>query len=156
MQVKPVIVSGMNMQEDSTDYMNSKGSSRQQASLRQQVAGISIDLMQGVEGMSVKEILDLIRSNEIEINIKLGCVDDETLHKYQLIKQILNDYELLNGFKNDCYQVLSMFYIQGLSIKEIADLLEKNERTIFRCKKEGIEKLEEKLSRRAYPPRAGS
>lgn len=45
MQVKFVIVSRMNIQEDFADYMILEGSSRQQVAQRQQVTKISIDSM---------------------------------------------------------------------------------------------------------------
>lgn len=156
MQVKLVIVSGMNIQEDFADYMISEGSSRQQVAQRQQVTNLSIDSMQGVEGMSIKEILEAIQSNEIEMDIQIGCLDDETIYKYQKIKQILNQCELLNGFRNDKYLVLKLFYFENMTVPRIAEELEKSERHIFRLKNDGIEELEKKFLRKAYPPRSGS
>jgi DNA-directed RNA polymerase specialized sigma subunit len=106
--------------------------------------------------MSVKEILEAIRSHEMDMDIKIGCVDDETLLKYQIIMRILSDSKLINGFKDDSYSVLAMFYLQGMKISDIAkEFGKKEDRHIYRLKNKGIEKLEAKLAKIA-PPRSGS
>lgn len=107
--------------------------------------------------MNVKQILDSIRSNEIEVDEQFGLLDDETLYKYRLIKQILGEYERLDGFSNNRYRVLNLFYFKQLSVSTIQKKLGyKDERSIYRLKEQGIEELEKRFSRKAYPPRSGS
>jgi DNA-directed RNA polymerase specialized sigma subunit len=108
--------------------------------------------------MSVKEILEAIRSHEMDVYIKIGCLDDATLIKYKDIMRILLDSELLNGFKDDSYNVLDMFYIQGMKVSEVAKVIDKSERQFFRIRDKGIENLEKIEARRAKiaPPGIGS
>lgn len=98
--------------------------------------------------MTISEILKAIKSGDMEINIKLGCVDDETVFRYRRIKEVLEDTKLLYGFKKDYYTILSMYFLQDMTHTEIAEELGIAERTVYRKINTGIEELEKKYSKR--------
>lgn len=98
--------------------------------------------------MSVLEILKKIKSGEMEFDLRGNFVDKETIFKYNKIKSLLEDANLLNGFMNNDFKILYMYYFRNMTIFQITNELGySDERSIYRHKASGIKTLEEKFSK---------
>ena len=94
--------------------------------------------------MTTVEILNGLRSNDLDLRYEYGSLDDDTRRKIEIIKNIYSDDSQFK-FPVLCYKVLSLYYLQKMTAEEIAEKLDISPRTVYRKRDEGIRRLSDIL-----------
>lgn len=90
--------------------------------------------------MTTVEILNELRSNDLDLKCEYGSLEDDTRRKIQIIKNICAD-ESRFKYPVLCYRVLGLYYLQRMTAEEIAEKLDISPRTVYRKRDEGIRRL---------------
>ena len=90
--------------------------------------------------MTIKEILNSYRSESLELKNRYGDLDDQTRKRLNTLEQLFKDYDLMRR-KNDCIQVVCLYYKYAMTAEQIAEKLNISPKTVYRKREEGIRRL---------------
>ena len=90
--------------------------------------------------MTIVEILNEYRSNDLDLKYKYGSLDDETKDKITALNQIFADDDLIKFTANQL-KIVFLYYQKGMTAEQIAEEMDISTRTVYRKRDEGIRRL---------------
>ena len=90
--------------------------------------------------MTIFEILNEYRSNDLDLKYKYGSLDEDIKNKITIIKQIYADNSSFR-YSNDSIRIVFLYYLERMTAEQIAEVLDISPRTVYRKRDEGIRRL---------------